>query len=202
MHRLLAAAALLLALAVPARAENPLDAKLSYSAECTVTVDGHSFKGTVFHEPGRERHEERLLGMKEVLILDDMRKAAILMLPSLKTYVAIPFPPLLDALLASPLPKAADGHEIIDHIPTAKYRIEKTAPDGTRGEGFAWISRRGVLMKLAGTVTSPGGHKTVIGMVLSDLKVAPQRQALFAVPAGFHQLPAAALAPLLSAKLR
>jgi len=196
-------AAIFLALAVPhAGAASLLDAPISYNAMRTVTVDGKPYTGPVFHMPGRERHEQTMLGMQEVFILDQSQGAGSLIVPALKTMVAFPFPPLLASLLDTTLAKSPLGEEKIGDIAATKYRVDKTAPDGTRGEGFLWISRRGVLMKLAGTVTAPGGHRTIIDMVLSGLQEAPQRPDLFVPPAGLTKLPAEALAPLLGFRLQ
>lgn len=203
MYRFLPPLALVaLLLACPAKAADLLDAPVSFSATRTVTVDGKVYTGPMFHVPGRERHEQSLLGMQEVFILDDQQSAGVLVMPAIKTMVEFPFPPLLTSLLDSSLAKSALGEEKVDDVPATKYRVEKTAPDGTRGEGFLWISRRGVLLKLAGTVTAPGGHRTAIQMALSDVREAPQAPALFTPPLGLNKLPAEALAPLLGFRLQ
>jgi len=193
---------LALGLAAPARAAGLFDAPLSYSATRNVTVDGKTYNGRMFHIPGRERHDQELLGMTDIFILDGKAESGFVVLPGLKTMIQFPFPALLAALNDAALQKTPLGEETVDGIATAKYRINATAPDGTHGAGFAWISRRGVLMKLSGTVTAPGGHKTRIEMVLSGLKEGPQSAALFTPPPGLTVLPAAALAPLLGFKLQ
>ncbi len=201
-YRALSTFVLAAVLAAPACAASLLDAPLSYSATRTVTVDGKTYSGRMFHIPGSERHEQTLLGMQDVFLLDGKADAGFVVLPSLKTMIEFPFPALMAALNDPSLTKSPQGEDTIDGIVTTKYRIDRTAPDGTRGAGFFWISRRGVLMKLAGTVTAPGGHKTAIQMVLSGFKEAPQSAALFAPPPGLAKLPAEALAPLLGFKLQ
>ncbi len=188
--------------ASPAKAGDVLDAPVSYSATRTVTVNGKVYTGPMFHVPGRERHEQTLLGMQEVFILDDQQSSGVLVMPALKTMVAFPFPALLTSLLASSRGKSGLGEEKIDGIAATKYPVDDTAPDGTRGQGFLWISRRGVLMKMDGTVIAPGGHRTAIQMVLSDVKEAPQAPALFAPPPGLASLPVEAVAPLLGFRLQ
>jgi hypothetical protein len=195
-------ALIILSLAFSARAADLLDAPLSFSATRTVTVNGTSYVGPMFHVPGRERHEQSLFGMQEVFLLDDREGASTLVLPALKTMIEFPFPPLLTALIDPALAKSAVGEEKVGNVVATKYRVEKVAPDGTRGEGFLWISRRGILLKLVATVTAPGGHRTAIQMALSDVKEGPQPPALFVPPQGLTQLPAAALAPLLGFKLQ
>jgi hypothetical protein len=186
----------LLVLAGPASAAGLLDAPVSFSAQRSVTVNGRTYIGPMYHVPGQERHEQALFGIQQVYILDDESGEGYLILPGLKTYIQYPFPPLLSALVDNDLAKKPLGEETIAGIPAAKYRVDHTAPDGTHGEGFAWISKRGVLMKLDGTMTAPGGHKTTIAMVLSDVKEGPQKPALFAAPQGMTELPLEALAPL------
>lgn len=204
MNRLVLLLVVALALigTVPARALGILDAPVSYSATRTVTVDGRTYTGAMFHEPGRERHDQVLLGMQGFFILDEARRSGVFVMPGLKTMIDFSFPPLLGALTGPDLKKAALGDETVDGVATTKYRITQTAADGTRGEGFLWISHRGVLMKLAGTVTAPGGHRTTIAMALSDMKVGPQKADLFTPPAGLTHLPATALAPLLGVTMQ
>jgi hypothetical protein len=200
--RLPLAVALVLALAVPVRAAALLDAPISYSATRTVTIDGKPYTGAMFHEPGRERHEQKLGGMDADFILDGQSSQGFLVVPSVKTYVSFPFPPLLSALIDAEMEKTPVGDEVVDHIPTTKYRVDKTTSDGSHGEGFAWVSKRGVLMRLDGVVTSPGGHKTKIAMRLADVKEGPQKPELFAPPSDMNELPFQALAPLLGGVLK
>ncbi|HEX3971099.1 MAG TPA: hypothetical protein VHX19_07235 [Stellaceae bacterium] len=185
-------------LARPAQAAALLDAPISFSATRTVTIDGKPYTGAMFHEPGRERDEQKLGAMEMAFILDGQSGQGFLVVPSVKTYVTFPFPPMLMALVDAQMEKQQPvGEEKIDKTPTTKYRVEKTTPDGSHGEGFVWISKRGVLMRLDGVVTSPSGHKTKIAMKLADVKEGPQKPELFAPPAGMNELPFQALAPLL-----
>ncbi|MGH7035464.1 MAG: hypothetical protein ACREFL_17155 [Stellaceae bacterium] len=202
MHRAFLILALALAWAVPAHAGGLFDAPLSYSATRTLTVDGKTYTGRMFHIPGRERHDQELLGMTDIFILDGKQESGFVVLPGLRTMIQFPFPALLAALNDPALEKTPQGEESVDGIAAAKYRIDETAPDRTRAAGFAWISRRGVLMKLSGTIAAPGGHRTRIEMTLSGLKEGPQSAALFTPPPGLTVLPATALAPLLGFKLQ
>jgi len=195
--------AALIALAPSGRAAGVfLDAPVSYSATRNVTVDGKPYTGRAFHVPGRERHEQTLLGMDEVVILDAAAAQGFLVLPSVKTYAQFAFPPIFAELLDPALPKDAVGDESIDGRPATKYRVAKTAPDGTHGDGFIWLDRHGVLMKLVATVTAPGGRRSHIEAALSGLKEGAQAAALFQPPANYAQLPPDALAPLLNMSLR
>src|SRR5665213_1023316 len=77
---------LALALTVPAAHAAMLgDASVPFRAERTVTVDGRSYSGRVFHVPGHQRHDQDLLGMHEVFLLDTKAAQGIVILPSVRT---------------------------------------------------------------------------------------------------------------------
>jgi hypothetical protein len=188
------AAALFLVLGIDARAAMLGDAALSYSARRTVTVDGHSYSGMVFHVPGHERHEQEIAGMTEVILLDASAKQGVLLLPSIKAYVDFAFPALMAELDDPALRRAPLGQETVNGVMTTKYRIDHTAADGSHARGFAWVSSQGVLMRIEGIFMRPGAaRETAINMELAHLKPGPQDRRLFELPAGLLQLPSAAL---------
>ena len=132
LMRPLSIALLVSALALPAQAAALLDAPVSFSATRTVTINGKPYTGFMFHEPGRERDEQKLGAMDMAFILDGDSSQGFLVVPSIKTYVTFPFPPLLSALIDAQMEKNKPvGEDTIDHIPTTKYRVEKTTSDGT-----------------------------------------------------------------------
>jgi len=172
-----------------------------FRAERIVTVGAHTYTGLLFHTPGHQRHEQELMGMREVFLLDTVTAQGELVLPGLRTYVAFPFPPLMADLAAPDLLRSPVAHETISGIRTTKYRIDHQAADGSRARGYLWVSGMGMLMKLDLAVTrAHGGKPLAIAMELSHVEIGPQDPQLFAPPEGFARLPADALAPLLGAK--
>ena len=99
LTRLLSIAFVSVVLALPAHAAALLDAPISFSATRTVTIDGKPYTGLMFHEPGRERDEQKLGAMEMAFILDSQSSQGFLVVPSVKTYVTFPFPPMLSALV-------------------------------------------------------------------------------------------------------
>ncbi|HXZ02223.1 MAG TPA: hypothetical protein VEI03_19675 [Stellaceae bacterium] len=169
------------------------DARVAYSAERTVTVNGKSYSGMVFHSPGHERHEQTIAGIAEVVILDVAMKRGFLVVPMLKSYVAFAFPPLMAKLDDPGLRSAPIGRETVNGVPTTKYRIDHLSADGSRAHGYVWLSVQGVLMRIDGTVTRDGAGKPLaIRMELANLVLGSQDPALFQVPPGLVELPAAA----------
>lgn len=177
------------------------DAAVSYSANSTVTVNGRSYAGMVFHIPGRDRHEQEIQGIAEVVILDGKAMHGWLVLPRLSSYVEFKFPQLMAELNAQALLRSPIGRETVNGVHTTKYRIDHTAADGMHAKGFAWVSADGVLMRLAGDVTRPGmSHPTAIQLELDNLRLGKQDHALFDLPPGLTRLPGEALAPLLGGR--
>lgn len=203
MRRWIVVLSLLLIAAAPAATHSRMlgDAAIAYSAVRTVTVNGRSYRGMVFHVPGRDRHEQEIHGIAEVIILDAAAKRGYLILPMLKTYVAFAFPTLMADLDSPALRRSPAGHETVNGERTTKYRIDFTAANGTRARGFAWLSAQGVLMRIDGTLTRPGSSKSMkIRMELANLAIGPQDPTLFRLPPGLVKLPAGALESLLGAK--
>lgn len=203
MRRSMLLLSLALVAATPGAAHAALfgDAGVAYSAERTVTVNGKSYSGMVFHIPGHDRHEQTIQGVAEVIILDAATKRGFLVVPMLKSYVAFAFPKLMAELDDPGLRRAPVGRETINGVPTTKYRVDHISTDGSHAQGYAWLSAQGVLMRIDGTVTRGGGSKpAVIRMELAGLAVGPQDPALFQVPPGLAELPAAALEGLFGSK--
>jgi hypothetical protein len=200
---LLIATAALTPAAGGARAAMLGDAAVSYSAERTVTVNGHNYNGMVYHVPGHERHEQELQGMPEVILLDTAAKAGVLLIPGLNASVAFAFPPLMAELDDPALRRAPLEEETVNGVRTTKYRIDHTAADGSRAEGFAWVSAQGVMMRIEGTFIRAGAaHGAAIRMELGGLRFGPQDHSLFDVPPGLVQLPPGALQAFVTGRQR
>jgi hypothetical protein len=203
MRRSILLLSLALVVAAPAAAHAALfgDARIAYSAECTVTVNGKSYSGMVFHIPGHERNEQNIQGIAEVVILDAATKQGFLVVPMLKSYVAFAFPTLMAELDDAGLRRVPVGRETVNGVHTIKYRVDHISADGSRAQGYAWLSAQGVLMRIDGIVARGDGSKPMaIRMELANLAVGPQNPALFQVPPDLVKLPAAALMGLLGGK--
>ena len=193
-----------LALALPAgRATAAMlgDAAISYSAERTVVVNGHSYTGMVFHAPGHDRHEQEIQGIPEVILLDAAAKQGILLLPGLNSYLVFAFPRLMAELDDPSWRRVPKGEEVVNGVRTTKYRVDRTAADGSHAEGWLWLSAQGVLMRLEGVVTRAGASAgTRIRMELAGLRLGRQDPQLFQIPPGLIKLPSGALEGLLSGR--
>src|SRR5579864_7470149 len=193
-----------LALVLPSRMATAAmlgDAAISYSAERTVVVNGHSYTGMVFHTPGHDRHEQEIQGIPEVILLDAAAKQGILLLPGLNSYLPFAFPRLVVELDDRTWRRVPRGEEVVNGVRTTKYRVDHTAGDGSHAQGWLWLSAQGVLMRLDGVVTRAGASAgTSIRMELAGLRLARQDPQLFQIPPGLIKLPSGALEGLLSGR--
>ena len=174
---------------------------MPYRAERTVTIDGRSYSGPVMSAPGHQRHDQDLFGMREVFLLDTAAATGFLVLPSVKTYVEFPFPPLMAELDAEDLLNDPVGHENVAGLGATKYRVDHKAADGSRAKGFlvARPRRHPGQARRRGDAR-PWRQADAVAMELSDVVTGPVDPALFALPQGLVRLPADALGPLLGGK--
>ncbi len=80
---------------------------------------------------------------------------------------------------------AAVGREAVNGVATTKYRVAHRADDGTRIDGFVWLTSSGVPMRGDGAVSVPNGKRTPFAWELSQLQIGPQPALLFQPPDGF-----------------
>jgi hypothetical protein len=187
-------------LAGPAQAAPRMlgDPSVPFSADRSLTVGDRSFSGKLYAIPGSQRHEQQVAGVEQVIILHGKDARGWLVLPTLNSYVEFWFARAATELKADDLLSTKLGEETIEGQPTTKYRIEHTARDGTSADGYIWLTREGIPMRLDGMYRpANGGTPTPVRMELSNLRKGPQDPALFAVPQNMMKLPGGALAPLL-----
>lgn len=178
------------------------DASVSYSATRIVTVNGKDYVGTVFAVPGKQRHDVDINGIPISFIVDIARGKGAVVLPALHSYADFPLPPLLAELDRRRLDRHAVGEERIDGLRATKYRLDYTASDGTRGEGFLWLSRDNILLRIDGRIVRPRHRPMTVSMRLEDLNVGPQDAAVFQNFRGLHRLPYEALEMLLNLRAK
>jgi hypothetical protein len=195
---------LLLALFFAPFASSAADARMlgdpgvSFSADRSVTVGDRTFAGKLYAVPGRQRHELVVDGIQQVVILHAAEAKGWLVVPGINSYVEFGFAPVEEELRDESLLATRLGEETIDGRTTTKYRVEHTVRSGALVDGYLWLTREGIPMRLDGMYTpGSGGKATPVRMELSHLRLGPQEPTLFSVPPNMMKLPAGGLAPLL-----
>lgn len=192
---------LVLLLAQAAAAATLIDTQVGFAADRTLVIDEHSYVGKIWAMPGKERHEQAIQGFQPVFLLRADSPLAEIVLAKLKTIVQFAMPPELRLLGSSELKKRPLGPDTVNGIPTTKYAIDESVPEG-HAKGTLWLSRDGIPMRLAGTFTGRKGKVSTVRWELSRVRIGPQPASLFEPPPGLSKLPPEAVAPLLGLKLK
>jgi hypothetical protein len=183
-----------------ALAETLGDARVGFSAERVLIIDGQSYVGRMWHMPGQQRHEQDLPALRPVFILRAGSAVGYVVLPALHTVVEMAIPKEL-VLLGDPgLLRKPIGQETVDGIATTKYAVEEDSPAG-HAAGSLWLSGDGIPMKCDGKLEGKNGKISTIHWELRHVKIGNQAAALFEVPQGYATLPPEAAAPLLGMRL-
>lgn len=177
------------------------EAKVGFTADRALIVDGKVYEGRMWTMPGRERHEQNLNGIPAAFLLRGDNPLAQVVLPKLHTVIEFLLPPELHLFADPRLTRKPVGHETVNGIATTKYAVDETVPEG-HGEGSLWLSAEGIPMKLDGSFTRNSGKTGHLHWELTHVKLGPQPDALFQPPPGFSKLPAEAVVPLLGLKLK
>src|SRR5436309_5483814 len=154
------------------------EARIGFTADRLLVVDGHSYQGKIWTMPGKERHEQAIQAFRPIFLLRADNPIGEVVVPQLHTTVQFAMPPELRLLRSPELTKNPAGPETVNGIATTKYRIDETVPQG-HAEGMLWLSRDGIPMRLAGSFTAQNGKVSTIRWELNHVTIGPQPAALF-----------------------
>src|SRR5438105_13469374 len=124
-------------IAVPAPAETLGDARVGFSAERVLVIDGQSYVGRMWHMPGEQRHEQDLPALRPIFILRAGSAIGDIILPKLHTIVEFALPKEL-SILGEPGPlRKPVGQETFNGIATTQHEGDEKPPQG-RAVGALW----------------------------------------------------------------
>jgi len=191
---------LLAVLAAPALAETLGDARVGFSAERVLVINGQSYVGRMWHMPGEQRHEQDLPALRPIFILRAGSTIGDIILPKLHTVVEFALPRELSILGDPDLLRKPVGQETVNGIATTKYEVNEEKPQG-RAVGSLWLSDEGIPMKCDARLITDKGKVSTIRWELRHVKIGAQDAALFELPHDYAKLPPEAAAPLLGMRL-
>jgi hypothetical protein len=191
---------LLAVLAAPALAETLGDARVGFSAERVLVINGQSYVGRMWHMPGEQRHEQDLPALRPIFILRAGTTIGDIILPKLHTVVEFALPKELSILGDPKLLRKPVGQETVNGIATTKYEVDEEKPQG-RAVGSLWLSEEGIPMKCDARLITDKGKVSTIRWELRHVKIGAQDAALFEIPHDYAKLPPEAAAPLLGMRL-
>ena len=187
-------------IAAPALAETLGDARVGFSAERVLVIDGQSYVGRMWHMPGEQRHEQDLPALKPIFILRADSAIGDVILPKLHTVVEFAIPKELSILGDPGLLRKPVGQETVNGIATTKYEVDEKTPQG-RAVGSLWLSEEGIPMKCDARLATDKGKVSTIRWELRHVKIGAQDATLFEIPRDYAKLPPEAAAPLLGMRL-
>jgi hypothetical protein len=185
---------------VAAFAETLGDARVGFSAERVLVINGQTYIGKMWHMPGEQRHEQALPAIRPVFILRADKAVADAILPQLHTVVEFAVPKELSLLDAPDLLRKPLAEETVNGIATTKYAVDEDTPSG-RATGMLWLSHDGIPMRCDATFVGKKGKASTIHWELRHVEIGRQDAALFEVPRGYAKLSPEAAAPLLGMRL-
>ena len=186
---------LLLISALPARAEGPPAAQVSYSADYIMETAEVAIRGKMHVVPGKERREDFIEGGETMISIrrDDLGKTWIL-LPSEQMYMEVDAGAPQDGTNSrAPGPEDYDtqmseaGREEVNGLMTNKSKVIMTGKDGSKMGGFWRTTDDGILVNME-VIAIEEGEKLRMKRELSNIVVEPQDDALFEIPEGYNSL--------------
>lgn len=165
-----------------------LDPPVAYTAQFFLRGDRGTYRGTVWHAPGRELREFDTQGGGQAVLLRRDTGTAYLLKPSGRWYVGMALSAAaglaggLDGMVVS---RTRVKEESVAGLRAVRYRVEASAPKGDRFAGDAWFSRDGILVRAVGTVTTRGGRSMPVETGLSAIRVGKVEDSRFDLPSGW-----------------
>jgi hypothetical protein len=197
-------AGLLLAISPPigggVLAETLGNARVGFSAERVLVIDGKSYIGKMWHMPGAQRHEQALPTLKPIFILRADSPVAEAILAKLHTVVEFAVPEELSLLGDPKLLRDPVGRETVNGIATTKYAIDAETP-ASHAVGTLWLSEDAIPMQCDARVEGRNGKASTIHWELRHVEIGTQDATLFDVPRHYARLSPEAAAPLLGMHL-
>lgn len=195
----LAVSLLFAAATLPAGAEAPITAQVSYSADFTMETADGAFSGKLNVAPGKERREDFAAGGEAMISIrrDDLGKTWILM-PSERMYMEVGALGMgssdeggAGSRAASPeeyeTQMTQEGREEVNGMMTNKSKVIMTGKDGSKMGGFWWMTDDGILVKMD-VIALAEGEKMRMKRELTNLQIGPQDEALFEIPEGYNSM--------------
>jgi hypothetical protein len=192
--------AMLLPVTERALAETLGNARVGFSAERTLIINGQSYVGKMWHMPGEQRHEQDLPALKPVFILRADSTIGDVILPQLHTVVEFALPKELSLLSNPDLLREPVGRETVNGLATTKYAVTESSHTG-RTTGSLWLSSDGIPMKWEAKFEASNHKVSTLYWELRHVKIGKQDAALFELPYGYAKLPPEAAAPLLGMRI-
>jgi len=168
--------------AAPAWAETLGDARVGFSAERVLVIDGQSYIGRMWHMPGEQRHEQDLPALRPIFILRADSAIGDIILPKLHTVVEFALPKEMSIFGDPGLLRKPVGPETVNGIATTKYEVDEKNVAGP-GDRLVVAQPGRHPDECDARLATDKGKVSTIRWELRHVKIGTQDAALFEITA-------------------
>ena len=165
---------------------------IAYSADMTFTYGPNRFlKTSFYYSPSRQRMDYAFRGRRRIMIVYSDARLVFELLPDTKIFRKRRVEHLPAWSFGASRPDAERKHlgrETIGGIETDKYAVKAATPYGEKFEGFVWVDRDRVVVKLDGKQIRGKISRHVV-VTLANLRKGALAADVFKVPAEFKEAP-------------
>jgi len=170
--------------------------KVEYSADVTLDLGTRSsgapmiMKGKVYSAKGKERREMAIEQHRSIFITDRNSKTSWILMPERKMYMVAGGTGKEEQdpermMREGDVKLTKLGSESVNGVATTKYRMVVTSKRGEPVEGLVWITGDNIPVRMENTSKDSA---RVFRIDYTNLKIGKQSQALFEIPAGYHEM--------------
>ena len=189
---------LVILLVIPGHAATFKQPEKDYSANFLMKVtqgqggETMTIPGKVYYSKGKERRETEMMGHKSISIRRDDKKLFWILMPGQRMYMQHSLDEQQKddptaAIYDGDIKMTKLGREKVNGVMTDKYKMTMTDPQEKPMEGFIWLSKENVPIRVKGT-SQEGGEKNHFVVDTTNLKFGRQPGSLFEVPAGYQRM--------------
>jgi hypothetical protein len=186
-------ACLLLVLNNDTRASEKMkEPQVEYSADVVMETGNNVMNYKVYYGlGGKQRQDISYQGNQQIMILRQDKKVSWMLMPEQKMYMETRLEQQTKDNQAGNMSDCqvdakASGSESINGVTATKSKISMSCPNNVGYEGYMWVTKEGIMVKMDATTTYDG-KKSHFKTELKNLKIVKQDPSLFEIPAGYKK---------------
>ena len=166
------------------------ESDVEYSADEQMETEDMAMQAKVYHAPGKERREQDMSGMQQIMIMRRDKSVVWMLMPDQKMYMEMKMGQGKEDtadLKDYTIEYSVIGEEVVNGINTTKNKVIMTDKKGNKFGGFMWVSKEGIMVKMD-TVSKVEGSKMRVKMERKNIKIENQNPKLFEIPSGYNKM--------------
>lgn len=163
---------------------------VEYSADEQMETEDFAMQAKVYHAPGKERREQDMSGMQQIMIMRRDKSVVWMLMPDQKMYMEMKMGQGKEDtadLKDYTIEYSVVGEEVVNGINTTKNKVIVTDKQGNKFGGFMWVSKEGIMVKMD-TVSKVEDSKMRVKMERKNIKIENQNPKLFEIPSGYNKM--------------